>query len=84
MDVYHFNAYQKYFHELSWVFVRSVISQSDFVSSTDNLSVPQTLDYNVNPGFEKLISSTDTYHHRHHRHHRHLSPLMCHTNSFKS
>ena len=26
---------------------------------TDNVSVPQTLDYSVNPGFAKLVSATD-------------------------
>ena len=37
----------------------SLKCQSDFVRFTDNLSVPQTMDYSVNPGFTKLVSSTD-------------------------
>ena len=36
-----------------------VISQHNYVSFTDNLSVPQTMDYSVNQGFAKLVSSTD-------------------------
>ena len=40
-------------------FKRSIISQPYYVSFTDNLSVPQTMDYSVNQGFAKLVSSTD-------------------------
>ena len=41
------------------VFVRSLLSKHKYVSFTDNVSVPQTLDHSVNPGFAKLVSSTD-------------------------
>ena len=57
--VHHFNAQQKQSHEECGVFVRSLLSIHNYVSFTDNVSVPQTLDYSVNPGFAKLVSSTD-------------------------
>ena len=58
--VHNFNAQQKLFHENFWVFVRWLLSKDQYVSFTDNVSVPQKLDYSVNPGFAKLISSTDS------------------------
>ena len=57
--VHHFIAKQKQIHEEYQVFIRSVLSKHYYVSFTDNVSVPQTLDYSVNPGFTKLVSSTD-------------------------
>ena len=35
------------------------LSYHNFVSFTDNPSVPHTLDYSGNQGFTKLVSSTD-------------------------
>ena len=49
----------KQIHEECWVFGRSLLSLHNYVSFTDNVSVPQTLDYSVNPGFAKLVSATD-------------------------
>ena len=59
LSVHHFNALQHFIHTESWVLKRSIISQPYYVSFTDNLSVPQTMDYSVNQGFAKLVSSTD-------------------------
>ena len=59
LSVPHFNALQHFIHTESWIFKRSIISQPYYVSFTDNLSVPQTMDYSVNQGFAKLVSSTD-------------------------
>ena len=53
-----FQCLPKVFSLIELGFIKPVISQSDFVSSTDNLSVPQTMDYSVNPSFAKLVSST--------------------------
>ena len=57
--VHHFIAQQKQIHEEYQVCIRSVLSKHYYVSFTDNVSVPQTLDCSVNPGFAKLVSSTD-------------------------
>ena len=38
--------------------LKTVIPKHDYVSFTDNVSVPQTMDYSVNPGFAELVSST--------------------------
>ena len=59
MLVHNFIAQQKRIHEEYKVFIRSVLSKHYCVSFTDNVSVPKTLDYSVNPGFAKLVSSTD-------------------------
>ena len=59
--VHHFIAQQKRIHEEYEVFIRSILTNHYYVSFTDNVSVPQTLDYSVNPGFAKLVSSTDNF-----------------------
>ena len=59
LSVHHLNALQNFIHTESWVFKTSIISQPYYVSFTDNLSVPQTMDYSVNQSFAKLVSSTD-------------------------
>ena len=58
--VHRFIANQRRIHEEYQFFIRSVLSKHYYVSFTDNVSVPPTLYYSVNPGFAKLVVKEST------------------------